>query len=117
MKTRSISAFKYSFRAPGSQVEGPIRFALGRTVLGTILVGRSQRTGYLHGYFQRSIQCRAFTAKVSAQRLTLDKLLRNEMKGTLVSDFMNGDDVGMIERRSSPASCSKRRNRSVSWVK
>jgi O-6-methylguanine DNA methyltransferase len=43
MKTRSISAFKYNFRAPGSQVEGPIRFAVGQTVLGKVLVGRSQR--------------------------------------------------------------------------
>lgn len=43
MKTRSISTFKYNFRAPGSQVEGPIRFAVGHTVLGKVLVGRSQR--------------------------------------------------------------------------
>jgi len=43
MKTRSFSTFKYNFRAPGSQVEGPIRFAVGQTVLGRILVGRSQR--------------------------------------------------------------------------
>ncbi len=43
MKTPSISTFKYRFRAPGSQVEGPIRFAVGRTVLGEVLVGRSQR--------------------------------------------------------------------------
>lgn len=43
MKTRSISTFKYSFRAPGSQVEGPIRFAVGQTVLGKVIVGRSRR--------------------------------------------------------------------------
>lgn len=43
MKTRSISMSKYNFRAPGSQVEGPIRFAVGRTVLGNVIVGRSQR--------------------------------------------------------------------------
>jgi len=43
MKTDSISTFKYNFRAPGSQVEGPIRFAVGRTVLGNVIVGRSQR--------------------------------------------------------------------------
>ncbi|AIV48973.1 methylated-DNA-[]-cysteine S-methyltransferase family protein [Burkholderia pseudomallei TSV 25] len=43
MKTRSISTFKYNFRAPGSQVEGPIRFAVGQTVLGKVIVGRSQR--------------------------------------------------------------------------
>ncbi|WP_454672947.1 methylated-DNA--[protein]-cysteine S-methyltransferase [Achromobacter pestifer] len=42
MKTRSTSSFKYHFRAPGSQVEGPIRFAVGQTVLGKVLVGRSQ---------------------------------------------------------------------------
>jgi len=43
MKTRSISTFKYNFRAPGSQVEGPIRFAVGQTVMGKVIVGRSQR--------------------------------------------------------------------------
>lgn len=43
MKTRSISTFKYNFRAPGSQVEGAIRFAVGQTVLGKVIVGRSQR--------------------------------------------------------------------------
>ncbi|MCJ0762519.1 methylated-DNA--[protein]-cysteine S-methyltransferase [Variovorax terrae] len=43
MKTHSISTFKYSFRAPGSQVQGPIRFAVGQTVLGKVIVGRSQR--------------------------------------------------------------------------
>jgi AraC family transcriptional regulator of adaptative response/methylated-DNA-[protein]-cysteine methyltransferase len=43
MKTRSVSMFKYNFRAPGSQVEGPIRFAAGQTVLGQVIVGRSQR--------------------------------------------------------------------------
>lgn len=42
MKTRSISTFKYNFRAPGSQVEGPIRVAVGPTVLGKVIVGRSQ---------------------------------------------------------------------------
>ncbi|MFC4299322.1 methylated-DNA--[protein]-cysteine S-methyltransferase [Castellaniella hirudinis] len=42
MKTRSVSMFKYTFRAPGSQVEGPVRFAVGRTVLGKVIVGRSQ---------------------------------------------------------------------------
>lgn len=43
MKTRSVSTFKYNFRAPGSQVEGPIRFTVGQAVLGKVLVGRSQR--------------------------------------------------------------------------
>lgn len=35
--------FKYNFRAPGSQVEGPIQYALGQTVRGRILIARSQR--------------------------------------------------------------------------
>ncbi|SAK81565.1 methylated-DNA--[protein]-cysteine S-methyltransferase [Caballeronia ptereochthonis] len=43
MTTRSFSAFKYNFRIPGSRVEGPIRFAVGQTMLGMVLVGRSQR--------------------------------------------------------------------------
>jgi O-6-methylguanine DNA methyltransferase len=43
MTTRFLSAFKYRYRVPGSRVEGPIRFAVGQTVLGMVLVGRSQR--------------------------------------------------------------------------
>ena len=43
MKTRSIPAFKYSFRAPGSRMEGPVRYAVGQTVLGMVMVGRSQQ--------------------------------------------------------------------------
>lgn len=42
MKIRSISSFKYNFRSPGTQVGGTIRFAIGQTVLGKILIGRSQ---------------------------------------------------------------------------
>ncbi|HDG9792103.1 TPA: methylated-DNA--[protein]-cysteine S-methyltransferase [Raoultella planticola] len=43
MTTRSVSTFKLNFRAPGSQVEGSIGFAIGRTVLGQVLIGRSER--------------------------------------------------------------------------
>lgn len=43
MKTRSFSTLNYNFRAPGTSVEGPIRFAVGQTVLGKVLIGRSQR--------------------------------------------------------------------------
>lgn len=43
MKNHSSPMFKYSFRAPGSQVEGTIRFAVGQAVLGMVLVGRSRR--------------------------------------------------------------------------
>lgn len=47
MKSRSLSrsalTLKYNFRAPGSQMDGAIRFAIGQTVLGKVIVGRSQR--------------------------------------------------------------------------
>ena len=43
MNTRSVPTFKYNFRAPGSQVEGPIRFAVGRAVPGQVIIGRSRR--------------------------------------------------------------------------
>lgn len=42
MNTRSVPTFKYNFRAPGRQVQGPIRFAVGRAVLGKVIVGRSR---------------------------------------------------------------------------
>jgi O-6-methylguanine DNA methyltransferase len=34
--------FRYNFRAPDSQVEGPIRFAVGQTTLGIVIIGRTQ---------------------------------------------------------------------------
>lgn len=47
MKTSSLShagsRFKYHFRTPGSEVEGPVRFAIGRTMLGQLVIGRSGR--------------------------------------------------------------------------
>lgn len=43
MNSRAVSTFKYNFRAPGCQVEGPIRFAVGQAVPGQVLVARSQR--------------------------------------------------------------------------
>lgn len=35
--------FKHNFCAPRSRVEGPVRFAVGQTALGRVLVGRSRR--------------------------------------------------------------------------
>lgn len=42
MKNHPFSALKYNFRTPGSQVEGLIGYAVGQTVLGMVLIGRSQ---------------------------------------------------------------------------
>ncbi|TFZ44665.1 methylated-DNA--[protein]-cysteine S-methyltransferase [Stenotrophomonas maltophilia] len=42
MTIHSNLTFKYHFRAPGSRVEGPIRFAIGQAMLGRVLIGRSQ---------------------------------------------------------------------------
>jgi AraC family transcriptional regulator of adaptative response/methylated-DNA-[protein]-cysteine methyltransferase len=44
MKTGPIAPFKYNFRTPGCQVEGPIRYAVGQTVRGTVLIGRSRQS-------------------------------------------------------------------------
>ncbi len=38
----SLPTFKHHFRAPGSPAQGPIRYAVGQTVLGMALIGRSQ---------------------------------------------------------------------------
>lgn len=43
MKIRSISAFKYNFRAPCEDVEGPIQYAIGKTVRDMVLVGKSRK--------------------------------------------------------------------------
>jgi len=42
MSTKTAPTFKYNFRGPGSKVEGPIRYAVGQTVVGKILIGRSE---------------------------------------------------------------------------
>ncbi|MGE8320531.1 MAG: methylated-DNA--[protein]-cysteine S-methyltransferase [Comamonas sp.] len=36
------SSFEYHFRAPGSRVQGPLRFAMGQAAPGLVLVGRSR---------------------------------------------------------------------------
>lgn len=41
MNTQSRSPFQYNFRAPGSQVEGPIQFAVSQSAMGKLLIGRS----------------------------------------------------------------------------
>lgn len=43
MNTRPHSAFNYNFRTPGSQVEGPVHFAIGQSMWGTVLVAISRR--------------------------------------------------------------------------
>ncbi|TAN11806.1 MAG: methylated-DNA--[protein]-cysteine S-methyltransferase [Burkholderiaceae bacterium] len=43
MKTRSASAFNYHFRTLGSPVQGPIRFAIGQTTRGEVLIGQGAR--------------------------------------------------------------------------
>lgn len=43
MNTRSTPIFAYHFRAPGSPVQGPIRFAVGGAMRGKVLIGRSER--------------------------------------------------------------------------
>lgn len=43
METLTLPTFKYHFRAPGKPLEGPIRYAMGRTRLGMLLIGRSRR--------------------------------------------------------------------------
>jgi O-6-methylguanine DNA methyltransferase len=42
MTSRSFSTFEYHFRAPGSPVASPIRFAIRQTALGLALVGLSR---------------------------------------------------------------------------
>ncbi|SED36651.1 DNA-O6-methylguanine--protein-cysteine S-methyltransferase [Burkholderia sp. WP9] len=43
MKAGPVAPFKYNFRAPGCQVEGPIRYAIGQAVCGSVLIGRSRQ--------------------------------------------------------------------------
>lgn len=43
MNTRSVSTFQFNFRTPGQAMQGPIRFAVGPSLWGKVLVGRSQR--------------------------------------------------------------------------
>ncbi|MDI6949514.1 methylated-DNA--[protein]-cysteine S-methyltransferase [Serratia sp. Se-RSmG] len=43
MNKTEFSQLKYNFRAPGSQVEGAVKYAIGETVRGKVLVARSGR--------------------------------------------------------------------------
>lgn len=43
MTTRSFSAFEYHFRVPEGRVEGTIRFAIGWSMPGMVVIGRRQR--------------------------------------------------------------------------
>lgn len=43
MKTRPLSPFICNFRAPGSQVDGPIRYAFGDSTIGMVLIARSSQ--------------------------------------------------------------------------
>jgi len=43
METRLGAPFKFNFRAPGRQVKGPIRYAVGQTVRGMVLIGKSRQ--------------------------------------------------------------------------
>jgi AraC family transcriptional regulator, regulatory protein of adaptative response / methylated-DNA-[protein]-cysteine methyltransferase len=43
MKNRPVSAFKYNFRVPGQEVEGPVQYAVGKTVRDMVLVGKSRK--------------------------------------------------------------------------
>ncbi len=42
MKSNPLSLFQYNYRAPGSEIAGPVRYAIGQSVEGLVLVGRSQ---------------------------------------------------------------------------
>ncbi|MCQ4166606.1 methylated-DNA--[protein]-cysteine S-methyltransferase [Tahibacter harae] len=55
MKTSAATAFKYRFRAPGSQPQGDIRYAVGRTTLGLLLIGCS-RNGVCAIFFDDDAQ-------------------------------------------------------------
>src|SRR5260370_2365723 len=43
MKSGPVAPCQYNFRGPGRQVEGPIRYAVGQTVHGMVLIGRSRQ--------------------------------------------------------------------------
>jgi O-6-methylguanine DNA methyltransferase len=42
MHSNHSSAIRYHFRQPGSRLRGPIRYAIGQTALGAVLIGHSQ---------------------------------------------------------------------------
>ena len=72
-------------------------FRLDVPVHDSFRMGGGQRAGHLHGNLQRFTQYLRLTVHVPAQSHSIYELLGNEMERVIVSDLMNGDDVGMIQ--------------------
>ena len=59
----------------------------------------SQGVSDLHGRFQRLIQTQSSAAQELVQSLAFDILHGDIVQPILLIDVVNGDDVGMVQRR------------------
>lgn len=95
--TLSFSAFTYNFRAPGSRLQGPVRYTIGQAERGRVLIGRSQRgvCAILLGDDDQAL-CRELSEAFSATAVVADHVaLRGEL-GQVVAFIDNaaGENVG-----------------------
>lgn len=95
MKTSSFShtgpLFKYHFRTPGSEVEGPVRFAIGRTMLGQLVIGRNGRgvCALFLGDDERALH-EQIAAAFPAHELRADQAALERELGQIVA-FIDGE--------------------------
>ena len=72
-------------------------------------VGCSQGAGNLYRNVDRSHSAQAGRSPSLPEGLAVDKFGRNKMQSIRVPEFVNGENVGMIQAEAARASCSKRR--------
>ena len=60
----------------------------------------AQGVGDLHGVSQGQVEPHPFARDQIVQRLAGDVFHHHEVDATLAADFVNGDDIGMVQRRS-----------------
>ena len=62
-----------------------------------------QGVGHLDGQLERLIQSQSLARDQLIQRLACHVLHHDEVDAALAPDIVNGDDVGMVQRRGRPS--------------
>src|SRR5438094_4187754 len=65
------------------------------------IVGSRERTGALHSNIERFARFHWLASQSLAERLTVNELGSNEVNGIGLVNFMGGDDIRVIQSRSS----------------
>lgn len=93
MQSPHSFAFGYNFRIPGSQAQGPIRYAIGQAAIGAVLIGQS-RPGICAIFLDEQAQAlpgQLRAAFPGAELRAESQSLQPELN--LILAFLNGDAV------------------------